>query len=137
MDTEAIEAVTRVWEQALADHDAEALLTCYAPDATVESPVATHLLDGHGSCRGHDQLRRLFTAVVARTPTQRHYHRDSFFTDGHRVMWEYPRHTPAGEQMDFVEVMDISDGLIRAHRVYWGWRGIQILANDQYHRPYH
>ncbi|MCW2558410.1 MAG: hypothetical protein JWP55_2374 [Mycobacterium sp.] len=40
----------------------------------------------------------------------------------------------AGEQMDFVEVMEIEDGLIRAHRVYWGWRGVPILANDEYHR---
>jgi hypothetical protein len=40
----------------------------------------------------------------------------------------------AGEQMDFFEVMEIEDALIRAHRVYWGWRGVQILANDEYHR---
>jgi hypothetical protein len=43
------------------------------------------------------------------------------------------RETPSGEQMDFVEVMEIEDGLIHAHRVYWGWRGVDVLINDQYH----
>jgi len=49
-------------------------------------------------------------------------------------MWEYPRQTPDGEQMDFVEVMELHDGLIRRHRVYWGWRGVSVMEKDQYHR---
>ncbi|MDR6289564.1 hypothetical protein E9232_002079 [Inquilinus ginsengisoli] len=32
--------------------------------------------------------------------------------------------------MDFFEVMEIEDGLIREHRVYWGWRGVEILKAD-------
>lgn len=130
----SVEVVTRRWEAALASHDAEALLACYAPDAVLESPVAAHFLGGRGVCRGRAELRALFVEVVARTPDERHYHRGAFFTDGHRAMWEYPRQTPDGEQMDFVEVMEIGDGVIRAHRVYWGWRGVEMLANDQYHR---
>ena len=39
-DAAGIEAVTNAWEHALANHDVEALLACYAPDATLESPVA-------------------------------------------------------------------------------------------------
>jgi hypothetical protein len=35
-------------------------------------------------------------------------------------MWEYPRDTPDGEQMAFVEVMELKGGLIQHHRVYWG-----------------
>lgn len=137
MDTngdQQIQAVVHAWETALANHDAEALLACYAPDATLESPVAAHLLGGPGIVRGHDELRRFLTRVVARTPDERQYHREGFFTDGHRATWEYPRRTPDGQQMDFVEVMEIDDGLIQSHRVYWGWRGVEILTNDQYHR---
>jgi ketosteroid isomerase-like protein len=133
-DVEAIEAVTRAWEQALANHDVEALLACYAPDAVLESPVAAHILGDRGVCRGHDELRPFLTEVVARTPDQRQYYRAGFFTDGHRATWEYPRQTPDGEQMDFVEVMETDNGLIQAHRVYWGWRGVDILIKDQYHR---
>ncbi len=134
-DVAAIEAVTHAWEKTLAEHDVEALLACYAPDAVLESPVAAHILGGPGVCRGHDELRPFLTEVVARTPDERQYHRAGFFTDGRRATWEYPRETPNGQQMDFVEVMEIDQGLIAAHRVYWGWRGVQILIDDQYHRP--
>ncbi|ORW45555.1 hypothetical protein AWB90_15275 [Mycobacterium paraense] len=134
-DVAAIEAVTHAWEKALAEHDVEALLACYAPDAVLESPVAAHILGGQGVCRGHDELRPFLAEVVARTPEERQYHRAGFFTDGRRATWEYPRETPNGQQMDFVEVMEIDNGLITAHRVYWGWRGVQILINDEYHRP--
>jgi hypothetical protein len=48
-------------------------------------------------------------------------------------MWEYPGVTPDGEQMDFVEVMDLKDGLIQHHRVYWGWFGFNLLKKDQPH----
>lgn len=129
-----IEAVVHAWESALAAHDLDALLACYAPDATLESPLVAHMTGEEGVCRGHAQLRPFLTEVVARTPKLRAYHRAGFFTDGRRATWEYPRVTPQGEQMDFVEVMEIEDGLIQAHRVYWGWRGVEVLINDEYHR---
>ncbi|MEV6773350.1 nuclear transport factor 2 family protein [Nocardia sp. NPDC051030] len=129
-----IEAITYEWERALAAHDVDALLACYAPDATLESPLIPHVLGTEGVCRGHEQLRSFLTEVLRRTPVARHYHRGAFFTDGRQVIFEYPRSGPDGEQMDFVEVMEIEHGVIRAHRVYWGWRGVGILANDQYYR---
>ena len=61
--------------------------------------------------------------------------RTSHLTDGTRLMWEYPRATPDGDQMDFAEVMDIRDGLIQHHRVYWGWFGVGVLDRDEYRRP--
>lgn len=129
-----IEAVTREWEAALSSRDVDRLVACYAPDATLESPLVAHILGAAGVCRGHEQLRPFLAEVLQRTPPLRHYHRGGFFTDGRRAMWEYPRSAPDGEQMDFVEVMDIDDGLIRAHRVYWGWRGVSVIAADRYHR---
>ncbi|OBJ24361.1 hypothetical protein A5621_06725 [Mycobacterium colombiense] len=133
-DTTTIEAVMQAWERALAAHDLDALLACYAPDASLESPVAAHITGGGGIRRGRSELRPFLAEVVARTPKLRTYHRVGFFTDGRRATWEYPRVTPQGEQMDFVEVMEIEDGLIQAHRVYWGWRGVEVLMNDEYHR---
>lgn len=129
--TDEIEAVVRAWETALAKHDADALLACYASDATLESPVAAHILGGKSVVHGYDELRPFLAEVVARTPDERQSHREGFFTDGHRVTWEYPRQTPDGQQMDFVEVMEIDNGLIQSHRVYWGWRGVEILLEDQ------
>jgi hypothetical protein len=51
-----------------------------------------------------------------------------------RLTWEYPRETPDGEQMDIVEVMDIDDGLILRHRVYWGWFSVNLLKQGQHPR---
>ncbi len=50
------------------------------------------------------------------------------------LIWEYPRATQDGEQMDFMEVMDIENGLIKHHRVYWGWAGVEIIKADAYHK---
>lgn len=49
-------------------------------------------------------------------------------------IWAYPREAPDGEQMDFVEVMALRNGLIRHHRVYWGWFGVRVLLCDEYRR---
>jgi hypothetical protein len=35
--------------------------------------------------------------------------------------------------MDFVEVMEVHDGLIRRHRVYWGY-GLKLLQEGGHHR---
>jgi hypothetical protein len=64
----------------------------------------------------------------------RQRHRTGFFTDGRKLIWEYPRATPAGQQIDLVEVMEIEGGLIRRHCVYWGWLGVKLLEQDGY-RP--
>jgi len=56
-------------------------------------------------------------------------------TDGKRVIWEYPRSGPKGEQMDFVESMELNtEGLIQRHCVYWGWFGFGVMQRNEYHR---
>jgi len=30
--------------------------------------------------------------------------------------------------------MELRDGLIQRHCVYWGWFGIKVLQEDRYHR---
>jgi ketosteroid isomerase-like protein len=130
-----IEEVTRRWEWALSHRDLDALVACYAPDAILESPLVAHILGARtGVVHGHAELRPFLEKVLSRTPPLRHYHREGFMTDGRRAMWEYPRAAPDGEQMDFVEVMEIDDGLIRMHHVYWGWRGVRVILDDAYHR---
>ncbi|MGE0737277.1 MAG: hypothetical protein AB7G15_07635 [Alphaproteobacteria bacterium] len=53
-------------------------------------------------------------------------------TDGKVMIWEYPRARPDGEQTDMAEVMALEDGLIKSHRIYWGWKGTNLLRKDQY-----
>ena len=95
--------------------------------------VSHQLSRENGIVRGQAELRELLEIVAARKPEIRQYYRTGYFTDGQKMMWEYPHATPEGEQMDFVEVMEIEKGLIRKHRVYWGWFGFNVLKKNRYH----
>ena len=123
-------------DEALSRNDAAALLALYAPDAVFESPLVPHLLGTEsGVLRGHKELKPLFDKLADRKPPIRQYYRTGYLTDGRRLIWEYPRATRNGEQMDFVEAMELNrDGLIQRHCVYWGWRGFRVLQRDEYHR---
>jgi SnoaL-like domain len=135
-DIEAIRAAERIyreWDEALGRKDIDAALKLYAPDAVLESPLVRHLLrSDEGIVRGRDNLRNFVEMVFARTPPLRRRHRKGFFTDGKRLIWEYPRVTPDGPQMDLMEAMDITDGLIARHCAYWGWLGVKVLEEDGY-----
>jgi hypothetical protein len=132
-----MERIYREWDRALSDNDADALLKVYAVDAVIESPLISHLLgQSKGICRGHEEMRPFFRLVAERKPAVRQYYRTGYLSDGYnKMMFEYPRATPKGEQMDFVEVMELNDdGLIQYHKVYWGWRGFSVLTRDEYYK---
>ena len=132
-----MERIYHDWDKALSENDAEGLLKLYAKDAVIESPLIPHVLGKEeGVCRGHEQMRPFFQVVANRKPAIRQYYRTGYLTDGKKkMMFEYPRAAPKGEQMDFVEVMELNDdGLIQYRRVYWGWRGFAVLQKNEYHR---
>ena len=136
-DAEAIQAAERIyhaWDEALGRRTRRR----HAPLCTgryLESPLVRHLLGTEeGVIRGRDNLREFVEKVLARTPPSRQRYRDGFFTDGRRLIWEYPRAAKDGQQMDLVEAMDIVDGLIQRHCVYWGWLAVKVLEEDRY-RP--
>ncbi|HXF28051.1 MAG TPA: nuclear transport factor 2 family protein [Bryobacteraceae bacterium] len=130
-----VDRMYHLWDEALSHNDPEELLALYAPDGTIESPLIPHLMGSErGICRGHDEMRPFFEAVAREKPQIRRYYRTGYFSDGKKLMWEYPRISPDGEQMDFVEVMELNaDSLIQRHRVYWGWFGFEVLKKDAYH----
>ncbi len=132
-DTGAIEYVFQAWDEALGAKDLDASMALYTPDATLESPLVCHLLGtDEGVVRGREALRRFVEQVFAHQPPQRRRFRTGFLTDGARVTWEYPRESSDGDQMDIVEVMEIRDGLIAHHRVYWGWLGVNMLKSGEH-----
>lgn len=132
---EAIQRVYRDWDAALHAKDVDAAVALYAEDVQLESPLVRHLTKAEcGVVHGRDNLRAFVRIVFERTPANRGHHRSGFFTDGRKLIWEYPRETPDGEQMDFVESMEIEDGLIKRHLVYWGWYGVKVIEQDRYHR---
>lgn len=129
------ERIYQEWDEALGAKDVEAAVALYATDCRLESPLVRHLLKSEeGVVVGREKLRDFLKVVFERTPPVRERYREGFFTDGRKLMWEYPREKPDGEQMDFVEVMELADGLIRRHCVYWGWFGVKLIEQDRYHR---
>lgn len=130
-----IERIYYEWDKALSENNASALLELYAPDAVIESPLIPHLLGRkEGVCRGREEMRPFFEAVAARKPPVRQYHRTGYLTDGKRLIFEYPREGPKGDQMDFIESMEINAaGLIQRHCVYWGWYGVGVMQRNEYH----
>jgi len=48
-------------------------------------------------------------------------------SNGPTLIWEYPRITPDGDQVEIVEVMEIAHRLISRHRIYWGWKGSLLI----------
>ncbi|MBM3887261.1 nuclear transport factor 2 family protein [Candidatus Dependentiae bacterium] len=137
--TEYIDAAERIyheWDKALAQNDIDALLELYAEDAILESPLIPYLLDREiGICQGRAEIRELVKKVAERKPNLRKHYRTPCLKLDNLIMWEYPRQTSQGEQMDFAEIMNINaEGLIQSHRVYWGWRGVKVLNDDAYRR---
>jgi SnoaL-like domain len=131
-----VERIYHAWDDALGRKDVESATALYAGNCILESPLVCHLLESdRGIVEGREKLREFLHIVFARTPPARQRYRERFFTDGRRLIWEYPRATPSGEQMDFVESMEIDDnGLICRHCVYWGWFGVRLLQRNEYHR---
>ncbi|MGW5260962.1 nuclear transport factor 2 family protein [Microbispora sp. NPDC004025] len=128
-----VEHVYQAWDAALGAKDLDAAMALYHSDATLESPLVRHLLGtDEGVVRGREDLRRFVAKVFAHQPAKRRRFRTAFLTDGSRLVWEYPRVAPDGEQMDIVEVMEIQDGLIKHHRVYWGWTSVGMLLSGEH-----
>src|SRR5256885_1834991 len=85
-----VERIYHDWDKALEKNDAAALLALYAPDATLESPLVSHLMSTErGICHGHDELKRLFEILATRKPKFRQFYRTGYFTDGRKIVWEY------------------------------------------------
>ncbi|KVV49220.1 polyketide cyclase [Burkholderia territorii] len=121
------------WHAAVVARDLRALMSLYADDAVLETPLIVAALPDHGSGVLHGKAAiGAFFAAGLRNPENklgRWYRTGLFFSNGRQLTWEYPRETPEGDQVDLVEVMDLRDGLIAHHRVYWGWVGFMALRD--------
>jgi steroid Delta-isomerase len=120
------------WHNAVVARDLPAVTALYAEDAVFETPLilAVQPERGEGILRGKVAIAAFFAKGFA-TPANglgRWYRTGTFFANGRQLVWEYPRATPEGDQIDLMEVMEIEGGLIRHHRVYWGWVGFKTLA---------
>jgi steroid delta-isomerase len=131
--------MTHIWERwhsAVKTRDLEALMSIYAEDAVLETPaiLAVYKDQEEGILRGRKQIEVFFGTSLTRAQAAHSsdfglwWRTGQYYSDGALLMWEYPRTTPHGDQLDLVESMDIEEGLISYHRVYWGWKGFKALA---------
>jgi steroid Delta-isomerase len=123
------------WHKRAKCRDTEGLLALYAREAVLETPLVQAIFDDRqsGLLRGHQEIRPFFEEGARRRPNAlvRWHRTGKWLTDGERLLiWEYPRQTPDGDQIDLVEVMEIADGLIQHHRIYWGWFGTALLTSS-------
>lgn len=120
------------WHAAVVGRDLEGLMALYAEDAILETPLIPVTLKDRteGILRGKPAIGSFFQLGLGnpKAGLGRWYRTGLFFSNGRQLVWEYPREMPEGDQVDLVEVMDIANGLIAHHRVYWGWVGFKVLA---------
>jgi steroid delta-isomerase len=131
-DEAAIRHIYEQWHATVVRRDIRGLMELYAEDAILESPLISVVRPelGSGILKGKGAIGDFFAAVF-RSPSNglgRWHRTGCFFASGRQLTWEYPRTTPDGDQIDLVEVMDVSHGLIACHRVYWGWVGFKALS---------
>lgn len=121
------EEISDAFDEAWARRDVDALLSLYARDATIESPLIPRLMQKSGGiCRGHDEIRSLVEAVLARgVKWGRH---EAPIVHGSTIHVEYRRTLPDGEQLDYVDVFEVAGGVIKSLRAYWGWRSLAAFA---------
>lgn len=127
------------WHETVVSRDLDGLTALYAEDAILETPLILVALSDRtqGILRGRSEIRPFFEAGFRKLGNElSRWHRTGlFFSNGRQLTWEYPRETPQGDQVDLVEVMDVGDGLIVHHRVYWGWVGFKTLIAASSKRP--
>jgi ketosteroid isomerase-like protein len=122
------------WDRRTRAHDITGLLDLYTTDAILESPLVPRIMDTTcGVLVGQRQLREFFERGTRGRPNElvRFYRTGQFLFQHARLVWEYPRQTPDGDQVDITEVMDLIGPRIRHHRIYWGWFGTPLLEPHQ------
>lgn len=128
----AIRHIYMQWHESVVTRDRDRLETLYHPDATFESPLVwvQSATPKTGILRGRAAIATFFAASFQTQDNGlgRWCRTGQFFANGRHLVWEYPRATDGADQVDLVEMMEINEGRIRHHRVYWGWFGVRTLA---------
>jgi steroid Delta-isomerase len=133
MNTDAeIRRVYERWHEMIVSRNLDGLMELYAEDSVLESSAvlvleknSTGVLKGRNLIRAH--FAAFFSEMMAKDATVELYRPGTFFSNGKTLVWEYPSRSPRGNQLDVVESMDLENGLIAYHRVYWGWIGFKAL----------
>lgn len=108
------------WFAAFNAHDLEALLELYADDAEHYSPkLKVRRPETGGRVRGKEALREWWRDTFERLPGL-HYEVVRLTADDAQVFMEYVRQVEGEEDLRVGEVLEVSNGIIVASRVYHG-----------------
>ena len=127
------EHLYHAWHDAAKNRDTDALIALYHDDAELESPLVPVIMQREdGTLRGKAEIRAFLAEGARRRPNEWVcWYRDAhYYTGGDILIWEYPRQTLDGNQVDILEFMQHRDGKIYRHRIYWGWFGSQMLIQS-------
>ena len=127
------EYLYHAWHDAAKSRDTDALIALYYDDAELESPLVPIIMQRtNGTLRGKAEIRAFLAEGARRRPNEwvRWYRDAHYYTGGDILIWEYPRQTPNGNQVDILELMQHRDGKIYRHRIFWGWFGTQMLIKS-------
>ena len=125
--------IYEAWHTAAKNRDTAALIALYHDDAEFESPLVPIIMArASGVLHGRAEIQAFLAEGTRRRPNElvRWYRDGTHFVSGSTLVWEYPRQTPKGDQVDILELMDIRGGKIMHHRIYWGWFGTQMLIRS-------
>lgn len=128
----AVVHIYQAWHDTVRNRDLAGTAALYAEDAVLETPLALAVYPDlqSGVIVGRATIKQFFEDSVRKFPSDlaQWFRTDTFFVNGKQLTWEYPRQAPKGDQVDLMEMMQIDNGLISSHRVYWGWYGVRLLA---------
>lgn len=121
------------WHEHARSRNIDALLNLYAEDAILESPWVPLMLGVEkGVLKGHAEIRRFLEEGARHKQNElvRWHRTGTYLSDGKTLVWEYPRETPEGEQLDILEFMEIESGKIKRHIIFWGWLGLNMVLRS-------
>src|SRR5262245_29538746 len=128
-ETEAAE-LYRAWQDGLCAGNLGRLVSLYAENAVIENSVVCGLVGSStGEARGHAQIRDCLDVIlrcgphVAGEPKVQQWNGTTLFCVVERLSSHGSR--------EIAEAMDIRDGKIHRHRIYWGWLGVRALLETK------
>ncbi|WP_227429348.1 nuclear transport factor 2 family protein [Psychrobacter sp. I-STPA6b] len=127
------EKIYKEWHEFAKTRQTENLIELYAHNAIFESPLVPIIMKkNNGILNGRDEILEFLIEGTKRRPNElvKWYRTDNYLVNGNTLVWEYPRETPTGNQIDILELMDIENDKIQHHRIYWGWFGTQMLIKS-------
>ncbi len=118
----SVEQVVVAMEDAWSRNDVEGVVAVFAPDATLESPLVSRVMNrGEGVCHGRDEIREVVRAIIKRgRPWDGHA---PPIVRGNTVAVEYTSPSSDANQVS-VDIIEVKNGMIQSLRAYLGWRAI-------------